>query len=394
MHTPSLVNALRAGAALLLAACASVRKPTPPGAPAAQAPAARAAGLPERLSDAEYWKLLSDVSEPGGYFRIEDNYTSNEMEVGQLATALRARNVTGGVYVGVGPEQNFTYIAAIHPRMAFVVDIRRQAVVQHLMYKAMFEMARDRAEFVSLLFARQRPAGIDSTTPIQRIWALYDTVPSDSATARANYARVVERITGTHGFALTAEESAQLRGVFDAFVAYGPGITTRGARGGYGNSRGFADLTGASLDSLGRPQSFLSSEENYRFVKSLHERNLIVPVSGDFAGPKAVRAIGAYVAGRGAVVRAFYVSNVEQYLFMDGKARAFYDNVATLPVDSASVFIRPYSMRRRFGGGGGGGGGGSGASGGTRPLCPIAPFLRTVAAGAVTSNEAALACTL
>src|SRR6185503_9845012 len=79
-------------------------------------------GLPQRLTSAEYWNLLSDISEPGGYFRIEDNYTSNEMEVGQLYTMLRTTGVNGDVYMGVGPEQNFTYIAAVRPRMAFIVD--------------------------------------------------------------------------------------------------------------------------------------------------------------------------------------------------------------------------------------------------------------------------------
>ena len=40
--------------------------------------------LPTRLSDAEFWKLVSDISEPGGYFRITDNFTSNEREVGRV----------------------------------------------------------------------------------------------------------------------------------------------------------------------------------------------------------------------------------------------------------------------------------------------------------------------
>src|SRR4029453_735165 len=108
--------------------------------PATPTTVQRGPTLPDRLSDAEYWKLLSDISEPGGYFRIEDNYTSNETEIGALFSMIREAGVTGGVYMGVGPEQNLTYIAAIHPKMAFVVDIRRQAVMQHLMYKAMFEM--------------------------------------------------------------------------------------------------------------------------------------------------------------------------------------------------------------------------------------------------------------
>jgi len=116
----------------------------------AQAPApAAAARLPERLSDADFWALVDSISEPGGFFRITDNFTSNEREIGQLYTMLRERGTSGGVYMGVGPEQNFTYISAIRPKMAFIVDIRRQAVMQHLMFKAIFEMAADRAAWTS-----------------------------------------------------------------------------------------------------------------------------------------------------------------------------------------------------------------------------------------------------
>ena len=393
LRTP-LLHAAASAAALLLGACGASGGPAPGAAPAprpapavAALPDPRARGIPERLSDAEFWTLLGDVSEPGGYFRIEDNYTSNEMEVGQLHTMLRRDGVRGGVYLGVGPEQNFTYIAAIRPAMAFVVDIRRQAVMQHLMYKAMFELAPDRGDFLSLLFARPRPAGIDAATPIARVWQLYEPVATDSALAARNWTRVVDRLTKQHGFAFTADESEKLRAVYDAFVRFGPGITTRGGRGGFGASRGFAELTGASADSAGVAQSFLSTEEHYRLVKSLHDRNLIVPVSGDFAGPKAIRAIGAWLKGRDATVSAFYVSNVEQYLFQDGKAPAFYENVAALPLDSTSVFIRPYSMRRMFYGGGGGA-----LSPATRSLCPIAPFLRAAAAGRVGTNDDALSC--
>ena len=110
-------------------------------------------------------------------------------------------------------------------------------------------------------------------------------------------------------------------------------------------------------------------------MRDLHLRNLIVPVSGDFAGPRAIRGIGSWLKSRGGIVSAFYVSNVEQYLFRDGKAPTFYDNVATLPINEESIFIRPYSLRR------------IGFS--MTPLCAIGPFLEmmratpnaTVAAG-------------
>jgi len=383
-----------AGALMLAGACTrsaqTVTVATPPSAvqstPAAATPAptpvasAERQTLPDRLSDADYWKLEQAISEPGGYFRIEDNYTSNEMEIGQLFTQLRDEHVSGDVYMGVGPEQNFTYIAAIRPRMAFIVDIRRQAVMQHLMFKAIFELAPDRAEFISLLFGKPRPPIGAADTSIQRIWELYRNVASDSALSAKTWARVVDRLTNVHGFTFTQDESDKLKAVYDAFYFYGPSISTRGYSGGRGGD--FAELTAYSMDQSGRPRSFLSSEENYRYIKNLHERNLIVPVSGDFAGPKAIRAIGEYVRQHDAIVRAFYVSNVEQYLFGDNHDQLFYANVATLPIDSTSVFIRPYSMRGRY----------NYAGGPTMTLCPIRMFLAAVDSGRVTNNEMALSC--
>jgi hypothetical protein len=111
----------------------------------------------------------------------------------------------------------------------------------------------------------------------------------------------------------------------------------------------------------------------------LQDKNLVVPASGDFGGPKTIRAIGAYLHQHGGTVSAFYLSNVEQYLFQDEKQRAFYDNVATLPTNERSVFIRPYSLRSRFGSV-------------PQPLCPVAPFLAAVRAGRIYSNNDALAC--
>ncbi len=347
---------------------------------ASTTPVARTAGLPDRLTDADFWQLVTDVSEPDGYFRITDNYTSNEGEIGRIFTMLRDSGIEGGVYVGVGPEQNLTYIAATRPAMAFIIDIRRQAVVQHLMIKAIAELARDRVEFISLLFAKPRPDALADGASIQEIWNAFFAVATDNALAERTFERISRHLIDTHAFALSDAERAQLRSVYDAFVFFGPGITTRGSaqsRGG-GNNWSFADLTGWSYDAAGQPQSFLSSEEHFRTVKSLHERNLIVPVSGDFGGVKALRAIGAWLRERDGVVRAFYVSNVEQYLFQDGKAGAFYANVATLPTDERSVFIRPYSLRR--------------SASPTVSLCSIGGFLGAASSGRVRTNNEALAC--
>ena len=344
-------------------------------ASAAAVNAQTAPKLPDRLSDTEFWALVDSISEPGGYFQIQDNFTSNEREIGQIFTMLRDRGIRGNVYMGVGPEQNLTYIAAIRPKMAFIVDIRRQAVMQHLMFKAIFEMAPDRAEFISILFSKRRPPNLDSTTAIPNIWEGYWQLPSDSTMWRTNYVRILDLLTKTHGFRFTQPEIDQLKWVFDAFYMCGPIITTRSSPGacvgsGGGSQSTFADLTGYSNDDSGTPRSFLSSEENYAYVKDLHARNLVVPVSGDFAGPKAIRAIGAWLKEHGGIVSAFYVSNVEQYLVRESKSGLFYDNVATLPINDESVFIRPYSLRR-FGFG-------------MTPLCAIGPFLETARTSAMS----------
>jgi hypothetical protein len=105
-----------------------------------------------------------------------------------------------------------------------------------------------------------------------------------------------------------------------------------------------------ATDAAGVSRSFLSSEETFKVLKDLHEKNLIVPAVGDFGGPKALRAVGKYIREHGATVTAFYLSNVEQYLRQDGKWNLFCGNVASMPLDESSTFIR---SGQGFGGGGG-----------------------------------------
>src|SRR6266511_1442743 len=79
--------------------------------------------LPVVLSDTEYWGLIEALSEPAGTFSLSDNLVSNEPGIAENVRKLRP---SGGVYLGVGPEQNFSYIARLRPAMAFIIDIRRE----------------------------------------------------------------------------------------------------------------------------------------------------------------------------------------------------------------------------------------------------------------------------
>ena len=130
------------------------------------------AALPLRLTDQEFWKIVTDSSEPNGYFR-SDNLTSNELWFQHVIPDLLRRTRPGGVYLGVGPEQNYTYMAAVKPSMAIIFDIRRGNLDLQLMYKALFELAPDRAEFVSLLFSRSKPRRLNLKSTPDEIFSAY-----------------------------------------------------------------------------------------------------------------------------------------------------------------------------------------------------------------------------
>jgi hypothetical protein len=300
--------------------------------------------IPTKLSDSAFWKLVVDFSEPGGYFR-SDNLVSNERMYQWVIPDLLKTTKPGGVYLGVGPDQNFTYLVALKPKIAFIFDIRRQNLLTHLMYKALIEQSSDRADFVSRLFSRPRPKSVDSTSSAEALFAAFDTDLPDSATYRRNLASIRDRLTKQHGFKLSDEDLATIAYVYQAFVASGPDITYNsgmGRMGGYGRSQmpSYAELQVAT-DSALVHRSYLANEANFRALRALETNNLIVPLVGDFAGPKAIRTVAAYLKERNATVTAFYLSNVEQYLYQqqDDWSR-FYSNVATLPLDSSSTFIR------------------------------------------------------
>jgi hypothetical protein len=300
-----------------------------------------AESLPEALSDQEFWKITSEFSEPNGWFR-SDNLLSNELGFPYILADLTKVATPARVYLGVGPEQNFNYIAAIKPKMAFIVDIRRGNLELHLMYKALFELSADRADFVSRMFSKPRPVTLNGfSTPVQ-IFQAFSSVPKSEELKDANLKAIERALSLHHRFGLTQEDLDGIDSVYEAFYTFGPDIryssTQPGGFGGY-NQPSYAELM-TSEDSDGKPGSYLATEQSFRVMKDLETRNLLIPLVGNFGGPKAIRAVGQYVKDHGAVVSAFYLSNVEMYLYQQGLWKEFCRNVAALPLSDASTFIR------------------------------------------------------
>jgi hypothetical protein len=329
-------------AAVLLAALAM---PTPRAA-------AVGVDVPARLTDQDFWRLVTDFSEPNGFFR-SDNLLSNEMWFQYIVPDLVGYLKPGGVYLGVGPEQNFTYIAALKPKMVFIIDIRRGNLHTQLMYKALFELANDRADFVSLLFSRKRPDGLTAASSVQDIFTAVAAAPRTEAVYTENFKKLTDHLTKKHNLPLPKEDLEGIDYVYGNFYTYGPSINYNSSQGGGG--RGGNMSTYASLmtttDAAGQARSYLASEALFGVMKDLETKNLLVPVVGDFAGAKAIRAVGKYLKEQSATVTAFYLSNVEQYLSQSGVWQSFCNNVASLPLTEDSTFI--YSQQNRGGGGGG-----------------------------------------
>src|SRR5215467_13877317 len=303
--------------------------------------AVQSAGLPSEISDKDFWRMIVDLSERGGDFSNE-NRVSNELQYQDVVPALKTTTKPGRVYIGVGPEQNFTYALVLQSKLAFVIDIRRQKMVEMLMYKALFDMSPNRADFVSNLFSRPRPAGLDTKTTPAALFTAYESAKVDPDLSAKNLAAIKAYMT-KHGYQLTSEDISNIEKVHDVFSRGGPSINyyfASAAPVGLGPSRGatYTRLMNTT-DATGRNSSFLAAEESYLYVREMQRKNLIVPLVGDFAGPAVIRNVGRYLIEHKATVGAFYISNVETYL-SDPQKQIFYENVATLPVDSSSMFIR------------------------------------------------------
>jgi len=174
------------------------------------------------LTSEEFSRLIRDFSEEGGHF-FSDNFTSSEDSYLTIVDKMQELDVSGGAYIGVGPEQNFTYIAKIRPRIAFIVDIRRQAMIQHLMYKAIFHLSPTRVHFLSYLLSRPIPHGKapEADAPLDDILTFFDNIPADNKAYLENLTSIRKIIQSDFRFALSSEDQASLEYVYKSFSTWG-----------------------------------------------------------------------------------------------------------------------------------------------------------------------------
>ena len=303
-----------------------------------------AAGLlPQPARQQSFAGLVASLSEPGGYFDT-DNLISNERSYLHVVPELRQlapQAARTGVYIGVGPDQNFSYIAQLRPSLAIIADIRRDNMLLHLLFKALFAESVTRSAYLAMLTGRAPPAaqGIQSGTVDAIVKQIDSASRLDAAGLSALQSRLMNRITG-FGVPLADRDRATTLAFHRRFVADGLSLrfnsTGRAPQYDYPTLR---DLL-LEVDKQGVHRSFIASEEEFQFVKSMQDGDRIIPIVGDLAGSQAFRAVAKYLADNGRQVTAFYTSNVEQYLFRNGSFAPFIENLGRLPKQPGSLIIR------------------------------------------------------
>ncbi len=327
-----LVGSLLGAAAVQPAAAQSATVRAPATAP----------GRVASIATPEFARLISSLSEPGGYFDT-DNLISNESSYLHVMGTLKSEGVRGGAYIGVGPDQSFSYIARLRAELAFVVDIRRDNLLQHLLFKALFNAATNRADYLALLLGRPVPASDKSRAEadVTALVSLIDAAPpTDRSRARAS--EVVRSQLRTIGVTLSASDQATIARFHGEFMA--AGLSLRFTSAGRAPRPYYPTLRQLLLetDLDGARASYLASEADFQYLKELQQSNLIIPVVGDLGGVSAVRAIGDVLRARGLEVTALYASNAEDYVMRDGKFERYVQNVKALPLATRGVIIRSW----------------------------------------------------
>lgn len=292
----------------------------------------------ERTRTPRFAELVASLSEKGGYFDT-DNLISNETAYIQVVPELEP---VGGVYIGVGPEQNFHYIGKLRPSWAFIVDVRRDNMLHHLLLNAILVKAKTPYDYLCWLFSRTCEETVGPGTGFVDMVAAVERSQPDERLFRRNLSAVMKHIDGNLHVPLDERDRKDIEFIYRSFFDEQLGLRFKS----YGrppmpyHPTYRRLLLARGVD--GKPAHFLSRPDDYAAVRKLALEGHLIPVVGDFAGPHALRAVGEFVRKEGETVTAFYVSNVEFYLMRNGTFPRYVENVRSLPRSASSQFIRAY----------------------------------------------------
>lgn len=109
--------------------------------------------LPRRLGRRQFARVLEELTDEA--LPEVEHAASSSLAAGPWVQRCEKDQI----YVGVGGEENLTYIAVLQPRFAFILTGDRKALLRQLLHKALIEQAATPHEYLRLLFCREIGAG-------------------------------------------------------------------------------------------------------------------------------------------------------------------------------------------------------------------------------------------
>jgi len=237
------------------------------------------------LSQSEFNIFLSSPEDDVPEVRVDERHYYHSNENAHEFFFPFIKN-TGGGYLGVGADQNYTLIAIARPDLAWIVDYDSVVIDLHKIHKLLILHSDNPDEFINYWKEENK----DKT--INLIKESFD----EKLASHLTNIFIKSRPSLSHYFEILRTKKR-------------------------GN----------------KPVSWLSDIEMFDFIKKMFIAGRIRTMLGNLVGERALKGIGNTARELGVTIRTIYLTNVEEFIRYDSN---FKEWIKAIPVDSKSVILR------------------------------------------------------
>lgn len=217
-----------------------------------------------------------------------DHYpTSNERRIDFFMKPIES---IGGCYIGVGTDQNLSFIAKAKSEFAWLMDFDPVIVRVNKIHILFLQIAPTYSDFKNLWLRKNKKESYLLVVKHFEKEPDFEIIKQAWETAHQNYSGVTERLT----------EIEYMNKTF--------GLIT-----------------------------FSNSPEEYSYIRNMAIEGRIQALNGDLMGTKSMASIASAAKQMNCPVRILYMSNAEEYFRYPEN---FRKNILGLPTDSKSLVIR------------------------------------------------------
>ena len=273
-----------------------------------------------------------------------NNYlVSNELGYQNVVLCLHKYINPGGIYIGVGADQNYTYAAVTRPSFVFIIDNRKENQLLHYLFKACFELAPSRPGYLSILFSKPLKNDVELLS-LRDIVNYFSQIDGERVLFKNNWDRLYKSIQ-KYRISIAKKDIDIIYGIYENFFEYHLLLRTRNDliswQGWcYPTYKDFLLAT----DQKGYSWNFLNNDVRFYWLKAMQRNNCIIPIVGDLTGGKTLKTIGEFAKKRGKSISTIYISNAEQFIFQSELFDQYMINITALPLDYNSLLIRAFFL--------------------------------------------------